>query len=88
MHLLVRNIGRVAWHWPYTEDGTPDRVEPGEEYEIDLSPKGRQPGESSFEYRARVDRESDEGDPRIKMLLQLRDARLLAFDPPTAETMH
>jgi hypothetical protein len=88
MHLLVRNIGRVAWYWPFTESGEADRVDPGEEYEIDLSPKGRRPGESSFEYRARVDQECDEGDPRIRMLLQLRDARLLAFDPPSVETRH
>ena len=34
--MLVRNISDKPWRWPFTEDGTPDRVEPGELYEIDV----------------------------------------------------
>ena len=53
--MLVKNIGPRAWYWPFTESGEPDRVEPGELYELDVSSPRRQPGESIEEYRKRRD---------------------------------
>jgi hypothetical protein len=64
----------VAWFWPFNTD----RGEQGELYELDLSPPPmRQPDETHIAYRARL----AEPDPRMTMLLQLRDARLRDIEP-------
>jgi hypothetical protein len=64
----------VGWFWPFNTD----RGEQGELYELDLSPPPmRQPDETHIAYRARL----AEPDPRMTMLLQLRDARLRDIEP-------
>lgn len=88
--MLVKNIGPRAWYWPFTESGEPDRVEPGELYELDVSSPRRQPGESIEEYRKRRDDVIEHGSPRVRLFCQLRDAGMLGpgEPPPPPETMH
>jgi hypothetical protein len=91
--IRVKNVGDREWVWPYNEDG-PERVPPGAEIDVELPPgQARQPGETSLEFRARVDRECDAiettgtTDPRRRLMDALYKAGELVAVMPV-ETMH
>jgi hypothetical protein len=87
--MLVRNISTKAWHWPYTEDGTPDRVEPGEEYWIDVPrPPKPLPGEPHPAYRLRLDEYvRTVQQPWIDLVKSLREAGMM-ISVVESETCH
>jgi hypothetical protein len=88
--VLIRNVSERAWVWPFDEDG-PQRVEPGEVYEVSDVPMRilpKQPGEPSALFRERLADAARKSGERIALLRSLFHAGMMRSVPPDPETMH